>query len=46
MNEIFGYMDRHFDRFVEESTDLVRIPGINTPRRVGWRLAPVIWSGP
>jgi len=29
MNEIFGYIDRHFDRFVKEFADLVRIPSIS-----------------
>lgn len=29
MNEVFGYIDRHFDRFVEELADLVRIPCIS-----------------
>ncbi len=33
MNEVFGYIDRHFDRFVEELADLVRIPSISAQAR-------------
>jgi acetylornithine deacetylase/succinyl-diaminopimelate desuccinylase-like protein len=33
MKDVFGYVDRNFDRFVEELAELIRIPSVSAQKR-------------